>query len=256
MMAHTLDIVVPFYNLGGYFKNSLTSLHQQTSTDFAVWLVDDGSTDESLALAKQAAAADDRFHVLTLPRHEGTSAARNAGVDAGTAPLVTFVDADNQVDPRFAATLIAGFQEHQADIVAVGYTWGGGWFRRGGERSGRDRWQQIAKPDMLDQVTRHGTEVGGYIWNKGFSRAMLQAHHVTYDTRLIIAEDYLYATEAAAAGENFWYNPVVLYTKINRPGSTIHSRTWEMSRQEDEVFAEMAAIKQRALASDANSASR
>lgn len=122
MMAHTLDIVVPFYNLGGYFKNSLTSLRQQTSTDFAVWLVDDGSTDESLALAKQAAAADDRFHVLTLPRHEGTSAARNAGVDAGTAPLVTFVDADDQVDPRFAATLIAGFQEHQADIVAVGYT--------------------------------------------------------------------------------------------------------------------------------------
>lgn len=126
MMAHTLDIVVPFYNLGGYFKNSLTSLRQQTSTDFAVWLVDDGSTDESLALAKQAAAADDRFHVLTLPRHEGTSAARNAGVDAGTAPLVTFVDADDQVDPRFAATLIAGFQEYQADIVAVGYTWGGG----------------------------------------------------------------------------------------------------------------------------------
>lgn len=41
----TLDIVVPFYNLGSYFKNSLNSLMKQTTTDFTVWLVDDGSTD-------------------------------------------------------------------------------------------------------------------------------------------------------------------------------------------------------------------
>lgn len=251
----TLDIVVPFYNLDGYFKNSLNSLMKQTTTDFTVWLVDDGSTDGSTALAKQTAAADHRFSVIELPRHEGTSAARNAGVAAGQAPLVTFVDADDIVDPRFAETLITGFQEHHADIVSVGYTWGGGWFRGRGGSDGRDRWQQISKPDMLAQVTRHGSEVGGYIWNKGFSRAMLQAHQVTYDTRLTIAEDYLYATEAAAAGENFWYNPVVRYTKINRPGSTIHSRTWEMSQQEDAVFSQMAAIKQRALA-DVNNASR
>ncbi|ERL65404.1 glycosyltransferase family 2 protein [Schleiferilactobacillus shenzhenensis] len=254
-MAKTLDIVVPFDNLGGYFKNSLNSLRQQDTDDFTVWLVDDGSTDGSLRLAQETAAADARFQVVQLPHHEGTSAARNAGVAAGTAPLVTFVDGDDQVAPAFAATLIEGFRAHHADIVSVGYTWGGGWFRRG-STGGRDRWQQISKPDMLDQVTHHGTAVGGYIWNKGFSRAMLTSHGVTYDTSLKIAEDYLYATEAAAAGENFWYNPVVLYTKINRPGSTIHSRTWEMSQQEGDVFTRMAAIRQQALAADAGSASR
>lgn len=256
MMAHTLDIVVPFYNLGGYFKNSLTSLRQQTSTDFAVWLVDDGSTDESLALAKQAAAADDRFHVLTLPRHEGTSAARNAGVDAGTAPLVTFVDADDQVDPRFAATLIAGFQEYQADIVAVGYTWGGGWFRRGGF-SGVQVIFGNCQPGIVSHVMGLQHCPGeALVPNVPANFCAVPGHLIQHVRFRNLLPPIPPAAFAAAAGENFWYNPVVLYTKINRPGSTIHSRTWEMSRQEDEVFAEMAAIKQRALASDANSASR
>ena len=59
-----VSIVVPVYNAAPYLPACLESLAGQTWKQIEVWLVNDGSTDESLALCQAQAAADSRFHVI------------------------------------------------------------------------------------------------------------------------------------------------------------------------------------------------
>ncbi len=242
-----LDIVVPMYNLSGYLEKSLANLAKQDYDNYHVILVDDHSSDDTLAIAQDFSKAHPQFELIQLPEHQGASAARNAGIEAATGIGVAFVDGDDQVDPEYASKLAEGLINYSADIAAVGYTWFGPVSYRSFDRLRFTRWDEISKPNMLDSVTRHGTEVGGYIWNKAFRRSLLNDAKVRFDTQLQIAEDYLFTTEAAAAGNKFVYYAKALYHKVNRPGSTIHSRTYKMRVQEEEVFAKMGEIARNSL---------
>ncbi|MCD2257283.1 glycosyltransferase family 2 protein [Lactobacillus sp. CC-MHH1034] len=246
--SNVLDVVVPIYNLSGYLADSLTSLAKQDTDDYRVILVDDASTDDTVAIAEKFLEKYSNFQLIQLPQHMGASAARNAGIDAALGIGIAFVDGDDRVETDYVRLLTQGLVENNADIAAVGYTWhspvGFGSFNR----IRPAEWTPITKQRMLQEVQTHGSTVGGYIWNKAFRRELLNQHQLRFDTRLQIAEDYLFTTEAAAAGEHFVYYDRVLYHKVNRPGSTIHSRTYKMRSQEAEVFAQMAEIARNSQA--------
>ncbi|MDN6765917.1 MAG: glycosyltransferase family 2 protein, partial [Lactiplantibacillus plantarum] len=90
----------------------------------------------------------------------------------------------------------------------------------------------------------HGTESGGYIWNKAFCRAALLTARLTFDESLDIAEDYLFtASFVAQTPGKYVYLPQVLYTKRNRPDSTIHTATWRDRQTEDTVFKRIHALQ-------------
>lgn len=74
---------------------------------FEAVLIDDGSRDGSLGVARRLAAEDRRFRVLRLPRNRGQSAAMGAGFRAARAPVVVTLDADLQNDPADIPRLVA-----------------------------------------------------------------------------------------------------------------------------------------------------
>lgn len=73
-------IVVPVYNVAPYLNECLDSILTQTYTNFTVFAVDDGSTDESGAILDEWASKDTRF-VVIRQKNGGLSAARNAALD-------------------------------------------------------------------------------------------------------------------------------------------------------------------------------
>ena len=79
MNTVTLSVIVPVYNGGNTLKQCIRSIVGQTYTDFELIIVNDGSTDESLAIAEQYAKEDARVRVLTQ-ENKGVSAARNYGI--------------------------------------------------------------------------------------------------------------------------------------------------------------------------------
>ena len=83
-----IAIIVPVYNVALYLRECLDSILTQTYTNFTVFAVDDGSTDEY-------AVKDPRFIVIRQ-KNGGLSAARNAALDRierdGTFEYVAFVD--------------------------------------------------------------------------------------------------------------------------------------------------------------------
>lgn len=84
-----VGIIVPIYNVQNYLKKCLDSLLAQTYQNLSIVLVNDGSTDMSLEIAKTYCALDSRF-VLIDKENGGVSSTRNAGLDFLTKDFESF----------------------------------------------------------------------------------------------------------------------------------------------------------------------
>jgi len=90
-----VSIVTPVYNAARWLEETLASVRAQTLIDWEQILVDDGSTDNSVAIAESAAGEDPRFRVLQTGRNVGPSAARNVAIAACRGRFIAFLDADD-----------------------------------------------------------------------------------------------------------------------------------------------------------------
>lgn len=96
MTTPSVSVIVPTYNRETMIGASVASLLAQTGVEFEVVVVDDGSTDGTLA--HLATVADPRLRVITVP-HGGVAAARNAGVAVARGRYVAFHDSDDETLP-------------------------------------------------------------------------------------------------------------------------------------------------------------
>ena len=115
---HTISVIVPIFNAGAYLAKCIESLIHQPYTALQIILVNDGSTDDSLAIAQQYAAQDSRIEVYTQT-NQGQSVARNLGLQYAKGEYISFVDADDYVDNDFYAVLMQYIEE--LDCVQIGY---------------------------------------------------------------------------------------------------------------------------------------
>jgi len=91
------SVIIPAYNAAHILPRCLDALERQTlaRTAYEIIVVDDGSQDETVAIANERGA-----RVLQI-EHSGAAAARNAGVEMAHAPIVVFTDADCEPTPDF-----------------------------------------------------------------------------------------------------------------------------------------------------------
>jgi hypothetical protein len=99
-------VIVPAFNAARTIAETLESLSAQTLRDFEAVVVDDGSTDETLAIATAFMRRDSRIRVITQP-NRGVAAARNAAMGATGASLIAALDADDLWHPTFLGKLAA-----------------------------------------------------------------------------------------------------------------------------------------------------
>lgn len=111
-----VSIVVPIYNARKYLGRCMDSILQQTYTDIEVILVDDGSTDDSAMLCREYADKDARVHYI-YQENAGPDYARKKGVMASTGEYLTFVDADDYVEPCMIQRLYNELMTQDCDIV-------------------------------------------------------------------------------------------------------------------------------------------
>lgn len=91
-----VSVVVPAFNAAAFIEPTLTSAITQTLRPREVIVADDGSTDETVALARQLAAASRDVPVTVVANvHAGPGAARNAGIRAASGEWIAFLDSDD-----------------------------------------------------------------------------------------------------------------------------------------------------------------
>jgi glycosyltransferase involved in cell wall biosynthesis len=98
----TVDVCIPYYNLGAYLPYLLESIAQQTTQDFNLFIINDGSTDpKSVAVFEQMSQkyAQEHWNFISI-ENQGVCAARNLAASLGSAEYICFVDADNIAVPH------------------------------------------------------------------------------------------------------------------------------------------------------------
>jgi glycosyltransferase involved in cell wall biosynthesis len=95
----TVAIIIPTINREQLLPITIAAVQAQTLTDWKLVVVDDGSTDRTVAVAQQAAVRDPRIRVITQS-HGGIAAARNRGIEhLDSAEFVIFLDDDDPWEP-------------------------------------------------------------------------------------------------------------------------------------------------------------
>lgn len=102
-----VSVVVPCYNYGRFLPEAAASALSQDGVDVEVIVVDDASTDDSLAVARQLASADPRITVVAHSSNQGHIATYNDGLSRAAGKYVTLVSADDLVAPGALARAAA-----------------------------------------------------------------------------------------------------------------------------------------------------
>ncbi|MEO8906085.1 MAG: glycosyltransferase [Polyangiaceae bacterium] len=98
-MTPEISVLLPAFNAARTLGAALRSVQRQSEPNWECIIVDDGSTDDTLAIARAAAREDARFQVLARP-HGGIVSALSAGLSACRAPLIARMDADDLMSRR------------------------------------------------------------------------------------------------------------------------------------------------------------
>jgi glycosyltransferase involved in cell wall biosynthesis len=129
-----LSVVVPVLNEEQVLPltmSSLASILAQIDWSYEIIAVDDGSTDRSLEVLRQLAAADDRIKVVSFSRNFGHQAAITAGMDFAGGDAIVIIDADLQDPPELIPIMI---EQHEKgyDVVSPQRVRrdGDSWFKR------------------------------------------------------------------------------------------------------------------------------
>lgn len=116
-----ISIVVPVYNAERFLNETVKTVQNQTYQNWELLLVDDCSTDMSLAIAQDYAGKDARVRSVRQETNQGAANARNRGIQEAKGRYLCFLDADDLWAPEKLEEELAFMAKKQAAFVFTGY---------------------------------------------------------------------------------------------------------------------------------------
>lgn len=219
-----VSLIVPVYNVGNYLNVCVDSLLRQTYANIQVILVDDGSTDGSADLCDAWADKDSRVMVIHQANN-GVSMARNAGINAAEGDWLEFVDSDDWLEEGTVDGLLGLVRDKHAQMAIFNY-------RSVSAEDTLDTVREqpadyrikegiLSRRDVLDCILAY-SGVKGYVWNKFFSRTLIEQGDLQFDSNISMCEDLLFNVECASLSTVTVSTNQCLYNYRSDPNSTSH----------------------------------
>ncbi len=220
-----VSVVIPVFNAENYLAACLNSVFNQTLQDFEVIIVDDCSTDSSLAVANSFFEKfGERLKIISLEKNTGNpSVPRNKGLSFSRGEYVFFMDNDDLITPNAFKLLCNYAEKFRADVV---YMERG--FLLDGENIISANWDKnsskISIPTLENQNIAARIEnfiqtaYGWAPWTKFLRRDFLIANEIAFPL-VKISEDVLWTFKVICLAENFLRIPDQLYICRSRINS-------------------------------------
>lgn len=223
-MNPIVSVIVANHNGERHLAEALRSILAQSLTELEVLLVDDASTDRSVAIAEAIAAEDSRLHIRSLDSNVGPAAARNRALDAARGTWIAIVDSDDFIHPDRLRRLIEGAGD--AEIVADDQLIFDDDHRSAPRRllngplASGPSWITLLQYVTSNRLLGHATPLG-YL-KPAIRMSALIEHGIRYDETLRIAEDYDLIARLLTRGSRFRLLPELLYFYRRHASSISH----------------------------------
>lgn len=242
MAQPLVSIVVPVYNAMPYLATCLDSVRRQSYPNLEVLLVNDGSTDGSLALCRELAAADPRFQVIDQP-NAGVSTARNRAMEKATGKYLQFVDGDDKLTTDATERLVREAESTGADLVVAHF------YRvvedKTAQRGHIKKRATMTRTDYAERMmTAPANYYYGVLWNKLYRRGVVERYRVRCDAAVAWCEDFLFNLEYLRYCRLVATLPQPVYYYYKRKGSLVTAqiglrKTVEMKKQTFAYYKEL-----------------
>lgn len=215
-MKPVVSIIIPVYNVPEkYLRECIESVMEQTLKEIEIILVDDGSPDNCGAICDEYASKDSRIKVFHK-ENGGVSSARNLGLDNATGKYIMFVDADDRIEQNAVDILLSYRESTNADLVICGYY-----------HDDEKVYYKGKSVKFLPKITAAQAIAGkykyvlGYLWNKLFSKEIIDNAKIRFDEAIAICEDSLFCQKYVAnCNKIVCVNELLYHYETNKNSAT------------------------------------
>ncbi len=197
-----VSIVVPCYNSAKTLKTTLGTILAQSYSDIEVIVVSDGSTDDTVKIAK--AIKDPRIKVIEK-ENGGVSTSRNAGIDAAKGEFIMFIDSDDRIDETMVEKMLNRIISQPNSLVVCG--------KKIGERK-----ISVAKDTTVSKnLPKHVVSSilkNGHLYspcNKIYNLKIIRENNVRFVKRVEFGEDLIFNLDYLKHADSIVYLKECLY---------------------------------------------
>lgn len=224
-MSTKISIIVPIYNAAKDIEQCLKSILSQSipENEYEIILIDDCSTDQSLEIIKKYQKENKQIKVIEKENNSGVSNSRNLGISKAIGEYITFVDADDYLEPMFLKNMLLIAEQGDYDIVYSGVN-----------LVYEDSKKSLSKLELKEEIEFDKEEIIliikailmnddkygnpsllGYATGKLYNRKTLNS--ILFDSKIRFREDTIFVIQGLLNSKKIYMSKIVGYNyKINQ----------------------------------------
>lgn len=200
-LSGKISVIIPVYNAEKYLEKAVQSVVDQSYTNWELFLIENGSKDESLKIAKEIAEKNEKIQLIE-EKNRGVGFARNIGLKNSTGEYIVFIDADDYLpDQNVFQRYINIAVQTRSDIIISNYA------RLWGEKilpaAGHELFS-VYNPDSEEFRFRGFFSIGtlSYVWGKLYRKSFLNTNQIVFSD-FEYAEDKLFNMQCYICGARY-----------------------------------------------------
>lgn len=211
-----ISVIIAVFNPGKYLRPCLDSIIGQTYKNLEIILVDDGSTDDSLAVCKEYAKKDSRV-IVYHKENSGVSATRNQGIRLAHGEYFSFIDSDDWLEEDTYEYLMELMVKHNVDAVNhehfVTYP-----DKEITHSISDELYGLCDRAQAIKMITYHFP----FAWNKLYSKKLIE--NSFFNEEICRGEDTLFALQAFDKADKVWFDKKPLYHYVQSEQSAVRGK--------------------------------
>lgn len=213
MLKALISVIIPVYNAQERLALAIESVRHQTYENFELILINDGSTDDSAQICDAYAKLDDRIRVIHQ-ENKRVSAARNRGLEEARGKYISFIDADDSIDPLTFENSLNLIVKHSADMAIWGMSFD--YYQNGQRKKSQQR--------VIDKEICFNTEdIKAYffdlanqnylvsICNKMIRLEIIKENNLGFEVEMSILEDFKFILDLLEKSQKICAVPQAFY---------------------------------------------
>lgn len=216
-----ISVIVPVYNVEKYIVKCLDSIVKQDRRDFELLLVNDGSKDGSIALAKEYLADKDVDWRIIDKENGGLASARNAGLKQAKGEYISFIDCDDVISEDFLSKMMEAIGEED-DFAFCAFR-----FVKSQDISKDDNAEKIVfdKEALLNAFLKRN--IAFVVPSMFFKKSFLLENDLFFDEKIRFSEDQPFIWNVILHSERSVYLYRKMYGYYIRENSIMTSSSFE-----------------------------